>query len=109
MASTLQSRADEISEVGPLLLSAALSPVKLYTGGKLKGLLRGRIVLLGVVAPSRVLCCEWKLHSEGSFLKSSVTAKCGAKGDGTVLLLISFSSASITLRCSPHLFSAEKA
>lgn len=87
MASTLQSRADEISEVGPLLLSAALSPVKLCTGGKLKGLLRGRIVLLGVVAPSRVLCCEWKLHSEGSFLKSSVTAKRGAKGDGTVLLL----------------------
>lgn len=101
MASTAQSRADESSEVGPLLLPAALSPFKLRTGGKLQGPLRGRVVLLGVVAPSRVLCCEWKLQLEGRFLQSSVTAKCGAKGGGT-LLLLAFSSVSITLRCSPR-------
>lgn len=47
----------------------------------------GRAVLVGVVAPGRVLCCEWKLQSEGSFLKSSVTAKRGAKGGGALLLL----------------------
>lgn len=65
MASAVQPRADESCEVGALLLSAALSPVKLRTGGKPRKV------------PEEAGQCWWELWHLAEF--SAVNGSCSQK------------------------------